>query len=234
MCSRGTLKDSLTILIADDHSLVREGLKITLNGLPARCIPLEAASAAQVYEVMSAHPDIDLIILDLQLPDVSDLELLTALCNTWPNIPVVVVSSSEDCRLMQRAIEYGAAGFIPKSVAQGVLISAMQLVLSGGVYIPSELFGSSETVPVTAGREGGAGGMHHQGATVRRDIFTARQLDVLELMAGGHSNKSIACRLGLSEHTIKIHISAILRILDVSNRTEAAVACRKLGLFEPH
>ncbi len=234
MYTRGTLKDCLTILIADDHSLVRDGLKIALDGLPTRCIPLEAASAAQVYEIMSAHPDIDLIILDLQLPDVSDLELLTELCNTRPDIPVAVVSSSEDCRIMQRAIEYGAAGYIPKSVAKGVLISAMQLILSGGVYIPSELFDSNETGPVTAGREGAAGGIHQRGASARREIFTARQLDVLELMAGGHSNKSIASQLGLSEHTIKIHISAILRILDVSNRTEAAMACRKLGLFEPH
>lgn len=228
------MKDSLKILIADDHSLVREGLKIALTGLPARSLPIEAASAAEVHEAMSANPDIDLIVLDLQMPDVSGLELLTELCNSRPDIPVVVVSASEDCRVMQRAIEHGAAGFIPKSVANGVLVSAMQLVLSGGVYIPSELFGSGDTDAAMTGREGTAGDLHLPGAPVRRDTFTNRQLDVLELMAGGHSNKSIANQLGLSEHTIKIHISAILRILDVSNRTEAAIACRKLGLFEPH
>lgn len=213
------MKDSLKILIADDHSLVREGLKLTLTGLPARLVTIEAATAAEVHAAMSAHHDIDLIVLGLHMPDVADLELLSELCNTWPDIPVVVVSASEDCYLMQRTIEHGAAGFIPKSVANNVLVSAMQLVLSGGVYIPSELFNSRECGSLPAG------------APVGRDTFTARQLDVLELMAGGHSNKSIASQLGLSEHTIKIHISAILRILDVSNRTEAAVACRKLGLF---
>ncbi|MGB5474460.1 MAG: response regulator transcription factor [Gammaproteobacteria bacterium] len=223
------MKENLKILIADDHNLVRVGLKIALDELPARPLPIEAASAAEVREALSAHPDIDLIVLDLQMPDVSDLDLLTELCNTWPDIPVVVVSANENCRVMQRAIEHGAAGFIPKSVANGVLVSAMQLVLSGGVYIPSELFGSGDMDSPPAGREGMTGGM-----PVRRETFTARQLDVLELMAGGHSNKYIAKQLGLSEHTIKIHISAILRILDVNNRTEAAIACSKLELFSPH
>ena len=222
------MKESLKILIADDHCLVREGLKIALARLPARPLPIEAASAAEVHEAIAAHPDIDLVVLDLQMPDVSDLDLLTELCNARPDIPVVVVSANEDCRVMQRAIEHGAAGFIPKSVANGVLVSAMQLVLSGGVYIPSELLGGADMDSVATRR------IQPHGMPVRRDTFTSRQLDVLELMAGGHSNKSIANQLGLSEHTIKIHISAILRILDVNNRTEAAIACRKLGLFEPH
>lgn len=228
------MKDSLKILIADDHCLVREGLKIALTGLPARTVPVEAATAAEVQRAVSAHPDIDLIVLDLQMPDVSGLELLSELCNSRPEVPVVVVSASEDCRIMQRAIEHGAAGFIPKSVASGVLVSALQLVLSGGVYIPSEMFGGGELNAVPEDRQGITGFSPLPGIAVRRDTFTARQLDVLELMAGGHTNKSIANRLGLSEHTVKIHISAILRILDVTNRTEAAIACRKLGLFELH
>jgi DNA-binding NarL/FixJ family response regulator len=217
------VKESLKFLIADDHSLVREGLKIAISGLPSPSMPVEAASAEEVRSAMSVHPDIDLIILDLQMPGVNDLELLTELCNTRPDIPVVVVSANEDARIMQRAIEHGAAGFIPKSVANSVLVSAMQLVLSGGVYIPTGALAvdGNDTSPRFQ-----AGGM-----PMDRDTFTARQLDVLELMAGGHSNKAIANQLGLSEHTIKIHISAILRILDVNNRTEAAIACRKLGLF---
>jgi DNA-binding NarL/FixJ family response regulator len=227
------MKDSLKILIADDHCLVREGLKIALAGLPVQTIPLEAASAAQVLDLMTTHHDVGLVILDLHMSDVSDLELLTELCNTWPDIPVVVVSASEDCRMMQRVIEHGAAGFIPKSVANSVLVSAMQLVLSGGIYIPSELFGSGDVDSAVSGGGHVADYLLPTARQVRRDTFTARQLDVLELMAGGHSNKSIANLLGLSEHTVKIHISAILRILDVSNRTEAAIACRKLGLYEP-
>lgn len=217
------MKEKLTVLIADDHSLVREGLKIALAGLPSQTTPIEAASAAQVRSAMSAHPDIDLVILDLQMPGVNDLELLTELCNARPDIPVVVLSANEDARIMQRAIEHGAAGFIPKSVANGVLVSAIQLVLSGGVYIPTGVLDAG-TGNVPPHPEAG-------GLPARRDTFTARQLDVLELVAGGHSNKSIANQLGLSEHTIKIHISAIFKILDVNNRTEAAIACRKMDLF---
>lgn len=217
------MKANLKVLIADDHSLVREGLKIALAGLPSHTTPIEAASATQVRSAVAAHPDIDLVILDLQMPGVNDLELLTELCNSRPDIPVVVVSANEDARVMQRAIEHGASGFIPKSVANGVLVSAIQLVLSGGVYIPTSVLDAAESDISPR--------PHVSGQPVGRDTFTARQLDVLELMAGGHSNKSIANTLGLSEHTIKIHISAILRILDVNNRTEAAIACRKLGLF---
>ncbi|MDH5515961.1 MAG: response regulator transcription factor [Gammaproteobacteria bacterium] len=214
--------NALKILLADDHDLVREGLKITLAELPGPVTPLEAASATEVMQALASHPDTQLIILDLHMPGATDLELLTDLCDAYPAIPVVVLSAEENPRVMQRAIDRGAAGFIPKSSANSVLVSALQLVLSGGVYIPSDILNNEPASATANGNTGHARGPFN---------LTERQTDVLELVAGGHSNKTIAKQLGLSEHTIKIHITAILRTLGVSNRTEAAIVCREHGLF---
>jgi DNA-binding NarL/FixJ family response regulator len=225
------LNNSLTILVADDHSLVRDGLRIALTELPVQAEVFEASNAAEVRQTIIDHPAINLVILDLHMPGAKDLELLKSICNTYPDIPVVVLSASEDQRTMQRAIEHGAAGFIPKSGANSVLLSALQLVLSGGVYIPSEILtGSSPqddgASPDTESRSGKAN------RAVAHGAFTGRQLDVLELLAAGHSNKVIARELGVSEHTVKIHLTAIFRTLGVHNRTEAAIACREMGLID--
>lgn len=226
------MENDLKILVADDHSLVREGLRVTLADLPAISDIIEAASADEVKQALTAHPDVNLVILDLHMPGSSELELLKHLCNTYPAIPIVVLSAIENQRIMQRAIEHGAAGYIPKSSANSVLVSALRLVLSGGVYIPTEMLAGPAGEQTVAAHSAGSNetGPAYRSAT--RRMFTARQLDVLELLAAGHSNKAIARELGVSEHTIKIHLSTIFRILDVNNRTEAAIACRELGLVE--
>ncbi len=215
------MKDRLNILIADDHSLVRDGLKLALTGLRGLQDIHEAVDADSVRTMLSKHADINLVILDLQMPGVNDLDLLAGLCNAYPDLPVVVLSANEQRRTMHRAIEYGASGFIPKRAANNVLVSALQLVLSGGVYIPAEMIDESGRVErrEPAGRAAAVTGAYE---------FTDRQLDVIRLLIGGHTNKTIARELGLSEHTVKIHLSAIFKELGVSNRTEAAIACRKL------
>jgi DNA-binding NarL/FixJ family response regulator len=221
---------SLKILIADDHSLVREGLKLALRELPDNAVVLEASSADEVQTVLAANPDTRLVILDLHMPGVNDMELLSALCNTHPDMPVVVLSAAESPRVMQRAIDRGAAGFIPKSAASQVLISALQLVLAGGVYIPPAMIGKpAADSPETAGPADTAGITPRRSTSVR-PAFTGRQIDVLALLSEGDSNKTIARKLGLSEHTIKIHMTAIFKTLGVRNRTEAAIAYRELGL----
>jgi len=227
------LNENLKILIADDHSLVRQGLKLELLELSTGATVLEAADADTVQLALSRHPDIDLVILDLYMPGANELELLSSLCNKYPDIPVVILSAVESPRVMQRAIDRGAAGFIPKSVANEVLISALQLTLSGGVYIPSQMFGE-----IPHGNQPDQGfteettGISRRSTSVR-PVFTDRQSDVLQLLGGGDTNKAIARKLGLSEHTIKIHLTAIFKTLGVSNRTEAAIACRELGLHSP-
>lgn len=234
MTTKGmSLNEKLKFLIADDHSLVRQGLKLELLGLYTDADILEASDANTVQGILSENPDLDLVILDLHMPGANELELLSSLCNQYPDTPFVVLSAVESPRIMQRAIDRGAAGFIPKSSANEVLISALQLVLSGGVYIPPRMIRETPQ-----NRQGMQTGNEETATTLRRatsvrPALTNRQNDVLQLVGGGASNKVIAKRLGLSEHTIKIHLTAIFKTLGVNNRTEAAIACRELGLHNP-
>lgn len=206
----------LNILIADDHDLVREGLKLALARLPEKVACLEAGSADAVLRELADSPSVSLVILDLHMPGSNGMELLTKICTRHPEIPVVILSADEDPQVMQRTIDRGAAGFIPKSAANEVLISAVQLVLSGGTYIPTEILNRK-----VAATPPGSGTLRNPVAPLE---LTGRQLDVLDLLSHGESNKAIARKLGLSEHTVKIHISAIFKALGVSNRTEAALA----------
>jgi DNA-binding NarL/FixJ family response regulator len=212
---------NLNILIADDHDLVREGLKHTLGGLPNTTSFIEAGSADEVRQALVDLPPVSLVILDLHMPGANGLELLTTICNEYPDIPVVILSAVEEPQVMQRTIDRGAAGFIPKSAANEVLVSALQLVLAGGVYIPNEILNRKNVDTESA--YGTAGNM------LESPKLTDRQMDVLHLLSNGESNKVIARKLGISEHTIKIHISAIFKALGVNNRTAAAIAYRDMG-----
>jgi len=227
------LSEKLKILIADDHSLVRRGLKLELLGLYTDADILEATDAGTVHEMLSGNPDIDLVILDLHMPGANELELLSTLCNQYPDIPFMVLSAVESPRIMQRAIDRGAAGFIPKSAANEVLVSALQIVLSGGVYIPHQMIRETRHDHQAVQTD-----YEETVTTLRRPtsvkpVLTGRQNDVLQLLGGGDTNKLIAKKLGLSEHTIKIHLTAIFKTLGVNNRTEAAIACRELGMHNP-
>ncbi|MGD2112356.1 MAG: response regulator transcription factor [Gammaproteobacteria bacterium] len=218
---------TLKVLIADDHGLVREGLKHTLTDIAPNAIALEAANADEVRSLVARQHGLDLILLDLRMPGVSELELLDELCSSQPGLPVVVLSASDDVQLMQRAIERGAAGFIPKSASHSIMVAALRLVLSGGVYIPPAMIGH-RTPTETLGAE-----MSETRPELRNrvlPVLTKRQRDVLRLLGEGRSNKAIARELGLSEHTVKIHISAIFKALDVANRTEAALISRTIDL----
>jgi len=222
--------NAVKILIADDHSLIREGLKHALRDFPVPCIPLEASDATEVRSILESDSDIGLVVLDLQMPGVSELELLSDLCNQYPATPIVVLSSAESPRIIQRCIDRGAAGFIPKRAASEVLVSAIQLVLSGGVYIPPEILGNPLQPIGDTGVTGDKVTAAPKRSTSVRPDFTDRQLDVLKLLSAGKSNKAIANRLGLSEHTVKIHMTGIFKVLGVSNRTEAVIAYREMGL----
>ncbi|HEY2337887.1 MAG TPA: response regulator transcription factor [Burkholderiales bacterium] len=210
----------MKILIADDHALFRDGLRYMLAGLADEVTILEAKDSTEALATVGATPDLDLVLLDLAMPGMDGLAGLRALRGRRPALPVVILSASEEPIDVRRAIESGAMGFIPKASSSAVMLGALRLVLSGGVYVPPAYLARSRagTTPITAPSADTLG-------------LTPRQHDVLRLLGQGQSNKEIARVLGLAEGTVKLHISAILRALGVSNRTRAVVAAaRLLGL----
>jgi len=206
----------MKILVVDDHVLIREALRGLFGELRPEATVLEAPDAARAMQVLAEQPDIALILLDLSLPDRDGLGLLAELRARYPGISVVVLSGFADRANVMRALDHGALGFIPKSAGREVMMSALSLVFSGGVYIPPEILASKSPAAKPQLPASDLG-------------LTGRQGDVLALMMQGKSNKAICRRLDLAEATVKNHVTAILKALGVSNRTEAVLAASARG-----
>ena len=218
--------------MVDDHPLVREGLKQVLLQIDSDAAIFEAKDATEALQRAEAHPDLDLIFLDLALPSLSGFEVLATLRRTHSDIPVVVISASVDPTDVTRAIRGGAAGFIPKSYGPGVMLGAVRLIMSGGVYLPPDILLAEGMVQGAGNRPAPPGAM--QPAPPRLDIaelgLSNRQAQVLARLLQGQSNKAIARELDLAEQTVKAHVSAIFRVLNVTGRTQAVVAVAQLGI----
>jgi DNA-binding NarL/FixJ family response regulator len=214
----------MKFLVVDDHALIRDAMRGVLKELQSDATLLEAASSAQAMDLIRQHPDLALILLDLQLPDRDGIEALKELREQYPAISVVMLSAFNDRDNVVRALDNGALGFIPKTNSREVLLGALRLILAGGTYIPPEV--------LTVGPAGGAASKD-TAATKRPSPaelgLTERQVDVLALMMEGKSNKLICRALDLAEPTVKNHVSAILKALGVANRTEAVLAVAALG-----
>jgi DNA-binding NarL/FixJ family response regulator len=209
----------MKILVVDDHALIREAMRGALKELDGEAVILEASDSRETMGLIEAHPDLELILLDLTLPDRDGFAVLTELRERYPAISVVVMSALQDRDTVIKALDLGALGFIPKSAQRKVMISALQLVLSGGVYIPPQAL--SHAAPPAASNGPAAG----RPALAPCDLgLTERQVDVLALMMQGKSNKAICRVLDLAEPTVKNHVTAILKALKVTNRTEAVIA----------
>ena len=215
----------MKILVVDDHVLIREALRGLFRELRPDAVVLEAPDAARAMQVLAEQPDIALILLDLSLPDRDGLGLLAELRARYPAISVVVLSGFAERANVVQALDHGALGFIPKSAGREVMTSALNLVFSGGVYIPTEILGSGPPIPARPQLQSPAQAQPQPG-----DLgLTGRQADVLALMMQGKSNKAICRRLDLAEPTVKNHVTAILQVLGVSNRTEAVLAASARG-----
>jgi DNA-binding NarL/FixJ family response regulator len=215
----------MKILVIDDHVLIREALRGVLRELKGEAaVILEASDSRQAMRHIEQNPDVELVLLDLGLPDRDGLEMLSELGKRYPTTSVVVLSAKQDRDTVMEALDLGALGFIPKSGQREVMLSAFNLIFSGGVYIPPEILNRRE--PATAPRAAPA--LSKAGAA---DLgLTERQIEVLALMMQGKSNKAISRALDLAEPTVKIHVSAILKALKVANRTEAVITATALGL----
>ena len=216
----------MKILVCDDHALFREGVLHALQELERGVVMIEATDGAEAVALAQAHADLDLVLLDLNMPGTDGWSGLARLRDACPTLPVMILSASEDADDARRAIAAGAAGYVPKSTRGPVLRAALSLVLAGGVYLPPHLLDANPGASPVRKPKPGAGGRH------RASRLTERQIEVLRLMSRGLTNTEIGSVLGLSLGTVKAHIGAIFTELDVSNRTEAALVMRELGLDE--
>jgi DNA-binding NarL/FixJ family response regulator len=218
----------MKILVVDDHVLIRDALRGVLKELKGEADVLEASDCRQAMALIAENAnDLGLILLDLNLPDRDGFSALSELRERYPGISVVVLSGQHDRSSVVKALDLGALGFIPKSGQREVMLSALQLVFAGGIYIPPEILNHDGlTTPPPDAKPSGGG---RPPASPSDLGLTERQIDVLALMMQGKSNKAICRVLDLAEPTVKNHVTAILKALKVTNRTEAVIAVRELG-----
>lgn len=205
--------------MVDDHALVREGLCQVLKGLdPAAPIEvLQAPDCAQAFTLAQTHPDLDLVLLDYHLPDMNGLAALAILGKRHPELPVVLLSGSANPSIMQQALAQGAAGFITKSGLSDELLGALRRVLEGEIYAPASL----AAFPGVSASD--ASSSHHA------PVFSPRQLEVLQLLLDGCTNREIGAKLFLGDETIKTHVTNIMRTFKAKTRTQAATEAARWG-----
>lgn len=213
-----------SILIADDHPLFRAALRAAAVAAVPGAVIGEAANLADALARLEREPDTDLVLLDLHMPDSRGLAGLAAVRAQFPNVAVLVVSAHDEGTVVRRALDHGAAGFIPKSASPEQIGAAIRSVLACGTWVPPQLGAALAAAPSDPG----------DSALARRlRSLTGQQFRVLGLLAEGRLNKQIADALNIQERTVKAHVSAIFEKLGVRNRTQAGVLLRRLDLDAP-
>ena len=219
----------MKILLVDDHVLFREGVAMILKTLMEAVEIVEAGSCREAMTRLETKPNIDLILMDIGLPDMSGIEGIGLIRERYPEVPVVALSSSDDRDTVMRALDKGAMGFIPKTSNAAILKSALSLIMAKGIYLPPATF-IGDRRETTAERSRPPQ-VEPAGAFSPADLnLTERQAEVLHRILQGKPSKVICRELGLSASTVKTHTSSVLRALNVTTRTQAVVAAGKLGL----
>lgn len=212
-----------TVIVADDHPLFRTAIKEALEAEQGETNFLEASSFESLQGLVDEHKEVDLVLLDLHMPGVSGFAGLVYLCKRYPSVPVVIISANEDPVVIRRALEHGAAGFIPKSSSIDTITEAIGQVLMGEIWSPAA---TQSNLP--------GNNVSELELAERMAQLTPQQFKVLMMMSQGLLNKQIAFDLGVSEATIKAHVSAIMNKLGVSNRTQAVLAANQLSVMNPN
>jgi len=205
----------LKLLVIEDHAMVMEGLLQALHGLGPDVVAVGAADADAGLAILTANDDVDMVLLDLMLPGTSGMALLGVLRKRFPAIPVVILSALDDAETVSRALRQGASGFVPKSSSTEVMLDALREVMAGDVYLPPKLRDP-------AIRNNGRGK-----DVAQRYGLTQGQMRVLELLVQGKTNRQIAELLSVTEGTVKIHVSAIFKAMNVANRSQALLLAKK-------
>ncbi|KQY98306.1 LuxR family transcriptional regulator [Pseudolabrys sp. Root1462] len=204
------------LLIADDHPLFRGALREGISGLMDRAEIAEAGTFDEAVAILDRSADIDLVLLDLAMPGARGFSGLMYLRTQYPSVPVVVVSANDDPATIRRCMEFGASGFIPKTLGVEDMRAAISRILGGGLWTPPD-------VDLSAGSDAETAALMARMATL-----TPQQVRVLMMLSEGLLNKQIAYQLGVSEATVKAHVSAILQKLGVESRTQAVIAAAKI------
>lgn len=209
-------------IVADDHPLFREALIHAIGNCVEGAEILEADSLNLLQRVVEANLDADLLFLDLSMPGVSGFSALAYIRSNHESLPTVIVSAMDDPAVIRRSIQHGASGFIPKSASIGTIEAGIQAVLQGEVWLPDGINLYDERLD------------HDEaGIAAAMSSLTPHQFRVLMMLGEGLLNKQIAYQLGVSEATIKAHVTAILRKMDVTNRTQAVLAVQRLAISVP-
>jgi len=209
--------NSTTLLIADDHPLFRSALNAAISQVLPGAVVLEADSLPALMQALGEHPEVDLVLLDLRMPGAQGFSSLVQIRGTYPAVPVAIVSAEEEPTQMRRAIDFGAAGFIPKSASLPLIGTALKAIIDGTVWLPAAA--AAATQPED--RE-------DQEMARRIASLTPQQFRVLMALADGRLNKQIGSDLNVTEATIKAHVTAILRKLGIYRRTQAALLAQRL------
>ena len=222
MANRLMALQAETVIVADDHPLFRTAIKEALQASQGDTMFLEANSFETLQELVDANQNVDLVLLDLHMPGVSGFAGLVFLCKRYPSVPVVIISANEDPLVIKRALDHGAAGFIPKSSDIKTITSAINDILMGEIWAP---ISTQANLP--------GNNVSELAMAERMARLTPQQFKVLMMVTQGLLNKQIAYDMGISEATVKAHVTAIMNKLGVSNRTQAVLAASKLDVSSP-
>jgi DNA-binding NarL/FixJ family response regulator len=229
----------MKILLVDDHPLILSALQSVIQGLRPDVTVVTAGGAREARQTLKADADFDLVMLDLQLGDADGFDVLDEFRSTYPALPVVVVSASDRQSDVIRAVDAGAMGFVPKRSSNEALYDALQVVMSGGIYIPTMAMGSQRSAPSAEAdavqdmldvvQTHARPGPVQTQAPLAALGLTPRQTEVMALLLQGKPNKLIARDLNVSVETVKDHVAAVLRALGVSSRTQAVLAVGQMS-----
>lgn len=226
----------MKILIADDHELFLKGLEFILQENLKNIQIATANSYTEIFQQLNQNDYFDLVITDLAMPGANWLTAITKIHEILPETPIIIISAVFDKEILKQTLDIGVAGYIPKTASNNLIISAINLVLAGGVYIPHELLYTAKNATSSNEKQNDyitpLKNLEKISLTPQKypeKRLTERQIDIVKCIAEGLSNKQIAYKLNLTEGTVKVHITVILKVLNVKNRTSAVIEAAKRG-----